>query len=35
MFVFATLATIIASQAMITATFSLIQQIVNMKSLPP
>lgn len=25
---------IIASQAMITATFSLIQQIVNMKSLP-
>ena len=24
-----------ASQAMITATFSLVQQIVNMKSLPP
>ncbi|KAJ6621773.1 potassium transporter [Mycena sp. CBHHK59/15] len=34
-FVFAILATIIASQAMITATFSLIQQLVNMKSLPP
>ena len=26
---------LIASQAMITATFSLVQQIVNMKSLPP
>ncbi|KAJ7700275.1 potassium transporter [Mycena metata] len=34
-FVFAILATIIASQAMITATFSLIQQLVNMKALPP
>lgn len=35
LYVFAILATIIASQAMITATFSLIQQLVNMKSLPP
>ncbi|KAH8091723.1 potassium transporter [Cristinia sonorae] len=35
MFVFATLATVIASQAMITATFSLTQQLVNMRSLPP
>ena len=26
---------LIASQAMITATFSLVQQLVNMKSLPP
>ncbi|KAF7985798.1 hypothetical protein HWV62_437 [Athelia sp. TMB] len=34
-FVFAILATIIASQAMITATFSLIQQIITMKGLPP
>ncbi|KAJ7029293.1 potassium transporter [Mycena alexandri] len=34
-FVFAILATIIASQAMITATFSLVQQLVNMKALPP
>ncbi|CAK5270446.1 unnamed protein product [Mycena citricolor] len=34
-FVFAILATIIASQAMITATFSLTQQLVNMKALPP
>ncbi|KAF8139183.1 potassium transporter [Mycena galopus ATCC 62051] len=34
-FVFAILATIIASQAMITATFSLIQQLVNMRALPP
>ncbi|KAJ7134907.1 potassium transporter [Mycena epipterygia] len=34
-FVFAILATIIASQAMISATFSLIQQLVNMKALPP
>ncbi|KAJ6452540.1 potassium transporter [Mycena vitilis] len=34
-FIFAILATIIASQAMITATFSLIQQLVNMKALPP
>ncbi|KAI0060612.1 potassium transporter [Artomyces pyxidatus] len=35
MYVFAILATLIASQAMITATFSLVQQLVNMKSLPP
>ncbi|KAF7348337.1 hypothetical protein MSAN_01787700 [Mycena sanguinolenta] len=34
-FVFAILATIIASQAMITATFSLVQQLVNMRGLPP
>ncbi|KZP18771.1 potassium transporter, partial [Athelia psychrophila] len=34
-FVFAILATIIASQAMISATFSLIQQIITMKGLPP
>ncbi|KAJ7069610.1 potassium transporter-domain-containing protein [Mycena amicta] len=34
-FVFAILATIIASQAMITATFSLVQQMIHMKSLPP
>ncbi|KAJ7797662.1 potassium transporter [Mycena olivaceomarginata] len=34
-FVFAILATIIASQAMISATFSLVQQLVNMKALPP
>ncbi|KAJ6585288.1 potassium transporter [Mycena capillaripes] len=34
-FVFAILATLIASQAMITATFSLVQQLVNMKALPP
>ncbi|KAJ7451614.1 potassium transporter [Mycena latifolia] len=34
-FVFAILATVIASQAMITATFSLIQQLINMKALPP
>ncbi|KAJ7600944.1 potassium transporter [Mycena floridula] len=34
-FVVAILATIIASQALITATFSLIQQVVNMKSMPP
>ncbi|KAJ7486154.1 potassium transporter [Mycena galericulata] len=33
-FVFAILATVIASQAMITATFSLVQQLVNMKALP-
>ncbi|KII86101.1 hypothetical protein PLICRDRAFT_44566 [Plicaturopsis crispa FD-325 SS-3] len=33
-FVFAILATIIASQSMITATFSLVQQIVNLNSLP-
>ncbi|KAG7440895.1 potassium transporter [Guyanagaster necrorhizus] len=35
MFTFAILATIIASQAMITATFSLLQQIISMKSFPP
>ncbi|KLO05737.1 potassium transporter [Schizopora paradoxa] len=35
MYVFAILATLIASQAMITATFSLIQQVIHMKSLPP
>ncbi|KAF9077481.1 potassium transporter [Rhodocollybia butyracea] len=34
MFVFAILATTIASQAMITATFSLFQQVINMKSFP-
>ncbi|KAL1745592.1 potassium transporter [Schizophyllum fasciatum] len=34
-FVFAILATLIASQAMITATFSLFQQVINMKSFPP
>lgn len=34
-YVFGILATLTASQAMITATFSLVQQIVNMKSLPP
>lgn len=34
-FVFAILATIIASQAMITATFSLVQQLINTKSFPP
>lgn len=34
-FVFAILATVIASQAMITATFSLVQQLINMKALPP
>src|SRR5882757_6219967 len=34
LYVFAILATLIASQAMITATFSLIQQLVNMKCLP-
>ncbi|KAF8321383.1 potassium transporter [Cantharellus anzutake] len=34
-FVFALLATIIASQALITATFSLTQQLINMKALPP
>ncbi|KAI4518197.1 potassium transporter [Schizophyllum commune Loenen D] len=33
-FVFAILATLIASQAMITATFSLFQQVINMKSFP-
>lgn len=34
-YVFAIFATLIASQALITATFSLVQQLVNMKSLPP
>lgn len=33
-YVFAILATLIASQTMITATFSLVQQLVNMRSLP-
>ncbi|KAJ3506567.1 hypothetical protein NLJ89_g6796 [Agrocybe chaxingu] len=35
MFIFAVLATLIASQAMITATFSLVQQIINSKAFPP
>lgn len=35
LYVFAILATLIASQAMITATFSLIQQLVNMRNFPP
>ncbi|KAF8476540.1 potassium transporter [Russula ochroleuca] len=34
LYVFAILATLIASQAMITATFSLVQQLVNQKCLP-
>ncbi|KAF8266790.1 potassium transporter [Lactarius quietus] len=34
-YVYAILATLIASQAMITASFSLVQQLVNMRSLPP
>ncbi|KAF5315194.1 hypothetical protein D9619_007278 [Psilocybe cf. subviscida] len=34
-FVFAVLATLIASQAMITATFSLTQQLINSKAFPP
>ncbi|KAF9517117.1 hypothetical protein BS47DRAFT_1436128 [Hydnum rufescens UP504] len=34
-YVFSILATLIASQALITATFSLSQQLINMKSLPP
>ncbi|PPQ80985.1 hypothetical protein CVT26_003495, partial [Gymnopilus dilepis] len=34
-FIFAILATLIASQAMITATFSLIQQVINTKAFPP
>jgi K+ transporter len=34
LYVFAILATLIASQAMITAAFSLVQQLVNMRSLP-
>ncbi|KAH8825021.1 potassium transporter [Flagelloscypha sp. PMI_526] len=33
--IFGLLATLIASQAMITATFSLIQQVINLKSFPP
>ncbi len=33
-YVFAILATLIASQAMISATFSLVQQLLNMKCLP-
>ncbi|KAM6494401.1 Potassium transporter [Amanita muscaria] len=35
MFVLAILATIVASQTLITATFSLFQQVINMKSFPP
>jgi KUP system potassium uptake protein len=35
LYVYAILATLIASQAMITASFSLVQQLVNMRSLPP
>ncbi|KIK08027.1 hypothetical protein K443DRAFT_86126 [Laccaria amethystina LaAM-08-1] len=35
MFVFAVLATLIASQALITATFSLVQQVINSKAFPP
>jgi KUP system potassium uptake protein len=35
LFVYAILATLIASQALITASFSLVQQLVNMRSLPP
>ncbi|KAL4246797.1 Potassium transporter [Abortiporus biennis] len=35
LYVFAILATLIASQAMITATFSLIQQLINMRNFPP
>jgi K+ transporter len=34
LYVYAILATLIASQAMITASFSLVQQLVNMRSLP-
>ncbi|KAK2465375.1 hypothetical protein APHAL10511_002729 [Amanita phalloides] len=34
-FVLAILATLVASQAMISATFSLFQQVINMKSFPP
>jgi len=34
-FVVAILATLVASQAMISATFSLVQQLINMKSFPP
>lgn len=35
MYVFAILATLVASQATITATFSLFQQVINLRSLPP
>ncbi|KIM43016.1 hypothetical protein M413DRAFT_435192 [Hebeloma cylindrosporum] len=35
MFIFAILATLIASQALITATFSLVQQVINSKAFPP
>ncbi|KAH9055356.1 potassium transporter [Lactarius vividus] len=35
LYVYAIVATLIASQAMITASFSLVQQLVNMRSLPP
>ncbi|KAL4246799.1 Potassium transporter [Abortiporus biennis] len=35
LYVFAVLATLIASQAMITATFSLVQQLINMRNFPP
>ncbi|KAF8737866.1 potassium transporter, partial [Rhizoctonia solani] len=35
MFLFAILATLIASQAMITAAFSLTQQLINLRSFPP
>ncbi|KAH8984779.1 potassium transporter [Lactarius hatsudake] len=35
LYVYAIIATLIASQAMITASFSLVQQLVNMRSLPP
>ncbi|PVG00638.1 potassium transporter [Serendipita vermifera] len=34
-YVFAILATLVASQATITATFSLFQQVINLRSLPP
>ncbi|KAF8712435.1 hypothetical protein AX14_013103 [Amanita brunnescens Koide BX004] len=34
-FVIANLATLVASQSMISATFSLFQQVINMKSFPP
>ncbi|KAI9452350.1 potassium transporter [Lactarius psammicola] len=35
LYVYAIVATLIASQAMITASFSLVQQLVNMRGLPP
>ncbi|KAF8584646.1 potassium transporter [Ramaria rubella] len=35
LYVFGILATFVASQALITATFSLIQQLINMKAFPP